>query len=67
MTRESLPDDGASYQCCFDFTEPGFEPWRCPRPATEAVTQEFYNNFEHKTIFLHGRAMCEAHLLILNQ
>lgn len=64
--REKLCDDGADYRCCFEFLTPGYEPWQCPRSATEALDVETYEKLElPKTIFLHGRVMCEAHLLML--
>lgn len=67
--REQLPEDGADYPCSFEFRWP--EPWRCPKTATEAIDQETYDKYteqeHHKNVCLHGRALCEIHLILLDQ
>jgi len=65
--REQLIEDGADYPCCFEFQWP--EAWRCPNSATEALDEKTFNEIKdlRKNVFLHGRALCEIHLALLDQ
>lgn len=65
MARETLPVDGARYQCSFAFVR--YEDFRCNKNATEALDSETfmrYTDIMGKYVVLHGRAMCERHLTL---
>lgn len=69
METESLVNDGARYQCTFRFTANG-DTWRCPKDAVAAVTESDYEAIVANlpsTITLHGRAMCQTHLNMMEE
>lgn len=62
--RQPLPNDGARYPCCFEFTLHG--GWRCPKDATEALDQATVDGLTlPSTVVLWGRALCETHLTLV--
>lgn len=59
--RTKLPKDGADYPCSYEMLNPAIE--RCTNKAHEAIGFDEYMSFVHPHIILHGRALCNDHLV----
>jgi hypothetical protein len=62
MARETLPKDGARYQCGFGFNL--YEDWRCDNDATEAFIDLDSKDLP-KHVVIHARALCPKHFKFL--
>lgn len=59
---ETLPEDGASYRCCYGFTL--YEDWRCSKEAVGAIPHGELDRCVRelgKHGVLHARALCALH------
>lgn len=66
--RETPPADGARYRCGYGFVR--YEDWQCNETATQALdTDTFmrYTDIMGKFVVIHGRAMCERHLVMCEE